>query len=99
MCKSSKEAEPFLKGIVEMADRHADRGLYIHVTMDVESDLVTFDTPKRKRIVGTDGKFKSGDEFYHHRRLLQSRGITNEAIQQRENIQAQIQNRWKKKKP
>ena len=99
VCKSSKQAEPFLKGIIAMADKHADRGLYIHVTMDVESDVVTFDTPKRKRIVGVDGKFKSGDEFYHHRRLLQSRGITDEAIQQRENIQAQIQNRWKKKKP
>ena len=97
VCRSSNEVEPFLRRILELADQHAEDGSYVHVAMDLETDVVNYDTPRRKKVVGLDGKAKTGDEFYHHRRLLENRGMSSEEIRQRSLIQQQISKKWRSK--
>ena len=95
----SWQLDPYLKGIMQMADEAGERGESITCVLDTEGDQVNFDSARRKRHVNCDGKVVSGDPFYHHRLALLRSGLSEEEVRERERATKVIANNWKRKKP
>ena len=85
VCRTAEEMEPFLKGLVAMAEEAKEKGTRIVLSLDTESDC---------HIAGVTSK---PDLFFWHRRRLRKEGASEAELRRRDEEQALLAAAWGRK--